>query len=417
MPSDTAFAADDEPDPLLRPAWEDTPDETDERGRAPAGRAAQSRPDPWRSSDHLHALLRPLCAATDALARLDARAAAAHDAIRTGLIARMAFAEAAGWLAHTHAWIHPLDLALREAGLSASTALSALGAGHHARPQAFAGEADHRDWADPRLDAMADGNRAVAEALALARVLRRLPGKTGTNPFADATKAAETLHALGAGVLDPNRLADWWQARPPWPPVRRHRLGGRDGEGGDPPLPALLDVARAAQSWMETGLADHPAPAHALLAAAGLFARDGVVKAVALPIWAAYPAAGFGDRAALPSLRSDAADRLVGRGRTVSWPLAFLHLVTESARAALRELTRLEAAAETGRGLAAAIDKRSRLPDAVDALLRVPVLTPKALAARLRIAPQTATALLRVLQAEGLAREVTGRASFRAFAV
>jgi hypothetical protein len=188
-------------------------DETDEHGRTPAGRAAQSRPDPWRSSDHLHALLRPLCAATDALARLDARAAAA------------------GWLAHTHAWIHPLDLALREAGLSASTALAALGAGHRARPQAFAGEADHRDWADPRLDAMADGNRVVAEALALARVLRRLPGKTGTNPFADATEAAEALHALGAGVLDPNRLADWWQARPPWPPVRGHRLGGRDGEG------------------------------------------------------------------------------------------------------------------------------------------------------------------------------------------
>ena len=72
---------------------------------------------------------------------------------------------------------------------------------------------------------------------------------------------------------------------------------------------------------------------------------------------------------------------------------------------------------EQGRGLAARSDKRSRLPDALDALLRAPVLTPKALAAQLRIAPQTATALLRTLQDKGVVREVTGRGSFRAFAV
>ena len=43
--------------------------------------------------------------------------------------------------------------------------------------------------------------------------------------------------------------------------------------------------------------------------------------------------------------------------------------------------------------------------------------TPKALAARLRIAPQTGTALLRALQGRGVVREVTGRGSFRAFAI
>ena len=73
--------------------------------------------------------------------------------------------------------------------------------------------------------------------------------------------------------------------------------------------------------------------------------------------------------------------------------------------------------AAQGRGLAAGGDKRSRLPDAVDAVLCAPVLTPKALAVRLGIAPQTGTALLRELAAKGLAREVTGRGSFRAFAV
>jgi hypothetical protein len=187
--------------------------------------------------------------------------------------------------------------------------------------------------------------------------------------------------------------------------------------GGDPPLPPLLHAAHAAQSWMEAGITEPPAPAHALFAATGLFARAGVTRAVFLPVWAAYPAAGFGDRDHLPTLRSDAADRLVGRDRPVTWPLVFLHLVAESARAGLRELDRLAAAAEQGRGLAADLDKRSRLPDALEALVRAPVLTPKALAGELGIAPQTGTALLRELQAKGVVREVTGRGSFRAFAV
>ncbi len=54
----------------------------------------------------------------------------------------------------------------------------------------------------------------------------------------------------------------------------------------------------------------------------------------------------------------------------------------------------------------AGTDRRSRLPDTMEAL-----------ATRLRIAPQTATALLRDLQGRGVAREVTGRGRFRAFAV
>jgi Fic family protein len=83
----------------------------------------------------------------------------------------------------------------------------------------------------------------------------------------------------------------------------------------------------------------------------------------------------------------------------------------------LRELDRLDVAAEKGRELIAAADARSRLPGAIDALLRSPVLTPKALAARLKVKPQTATALLRDLQGRGVVREITGRGSFRAFAI
>ena len=68
--------------------------------------------------------------------------------------------------------------------------------------------------------------------------------------------------------------------------------------------------------------------------------------------------------------------------------LAFLHLVTEGALARPRELGRLEALAEAAAAPVNRCDCRSRLPDAFDAVLRVPALTPKALAARLDMVPQ-----------------------------
>ena len=55
--------------------------------------------------------------------------------------------------------------------------------------------------------------------------------------------------------------------------------------------------------------------------------------------------------------------------------------------------------------------------DAPVANLRSAVLTPKGLAAELAIAPQTATALMRELRAAKLVTEITGRRSFRAFAI
>ena len=193
MAAESGFTDQDDDDARLRPAWEDIPDETDAdrldsaRGRRPSA-THRSSPDAWLPDTELRALLGPLCAATDALARLDARAAGIADAVREGLIARMAFAEAAGWLAHAHAWVHPLDLALRVLGLTAPTALAAVGAGHRALPQTFAGPAEPRDWADPPFEAMAGGDRAVADALTFARLLRRLPGNTGGHTFATRPK-------------------------------------------------------------------------------------------------------------------------------------------------------------------------------------------------------------------------------------
>ena len=155
---------------------------------------------------------------------------------------------------------------------------------------------------------------------------------------------------------------------------------------------------------MESGIAEVPTPVQAVLAAVYPLARTGPARAVFVPVWA------------VPRLRSDVADRVVGWAREVAWPVAFLHLVAEGARTGLRELDRLLAIAEQGARLLSRCDRRSRLPDALDAALCTPALTPKALAAQLHIAPQTATTLLRDLRTAGLVREVTGRRSFRAFA-
>ena len=413
MADDTPFDDADTPDERPRPPWEDTPDETD------ADRLPRRRPPPaagdgdWLGGADLPVLLTVLADASDALARLDARVATATDAVRDGLLARLALTEAAGFLAHAHAWVHPLDLALRDAGLTAPAALAALGAGARALPHTIAEPAGRLGWEDPPLDTLPAADQGIADALAMARLLRRLPGG-GPHPFRNAASAAATLTALGAAV-DQDRLTGWWDAHAPASSPRR-RFGAKQGEGRAP-HPPLLAGAVAARAWMESGILDQADPEWAVLAAFGRLVRQAPMRHVFVPVWSAYPAVGFGDRGALPTLRSDAADRIAGWGRTVTWPVTCLHLIAESARLGLRELDRLEAAAAKGRGWLAGTDRRSRLPDALDALLRTPVLTPKALAAQLRIVPQTATALLRTLQTEGVVREVTGRGSFRAFAV
>ena len=273
--------------------------------------------------------------------------------------------EAAGFLAHSHVWVHPLDLALRDAGLTAPAALAALGAGSRALPHTLAQPAGRLGWEEPPLETLPAADQGVADALALARLLRRLPGG-GPHPFGSAAATAVTLTALGARHLDPGRLAAWWDAHAPASPPRR-RFGAKREEGRGP-RPPLLAGAVAAQAWMESGIIDQADPGQALLAGFGRLVRQAPVRHVFVPVWSAYPAVGFGDRDALPTLRSDTADRLGGWGGTVTWPIACLHLIAESARRGLQELDRLEAAAEQGRGLLARSDRRSRLPDALDAL-------------------------------------------------
>jgi predicted Rossmann fold nucleotide-binding protein DprA/Smf involved in DNA uptake len=92
-------------------------------------------------------------------------------------------------------------------------------------------------------------------------------------------------------------------------------------------------------------------------------------------------------------------------------------LVAEATRSGLQELERLDAAAVAGAALTQDIDQRGRLPDALDFVLREPVVTAKSLARHLRITPQAALRLLVMLEQAGAVRETTGRRSFRAFAV
>jgi DUF1365 family protein len=97
--------------------------------------------------------------------------------------------------------------------------------------------------------------------------------------------------------------------------------------------------------------------------------------------------------------------------------LVFLHLTTEAALAGSRILSALRRAEAAGMALAAGEDRRSRLPATLALLLRHPALTASALAALLAITPQAALRILIRVAAAGVAAEVTGRKSFRAFAI
>ncbi len=405
-------------DPLLRPVWENTPDETDwgpmgaalKRRNAPLGHGSPA----WLAEEAVSALLVPLCDAQDALARLDARAAAAPAPVREGLCARMAFAEAAGWLAHAHAWAHPLDIALRDLELTGSYSIAThVGRPMRDMPNTYVRRGT-RAWEDQDAEGMMTGDQSVATALMLARQLVRL-ARTREDPFGSVASASAVLNQFGPEMLDSARFEQWRAdiVRSAEPVPKASEVEGQ----GAHPLPPLLVAALAARRWMSGGIVDLPNPMQALFAAAGFLVGSGAFRVVIPPLWAAYPTVGQGDAGGLPRLRSDIAARFSSASTAPGWLTAFLNLLAEGARAAMRKLDQLLEVAERGRALIADCDRRSRLPAALDAVLRSAVLTPKGLAAELAIAPQTATALMRELRAAKLVTEITGRRSFRAFAI
>ncbi|RAI54664.1 helix-turn-helix domain-containing protein [Roseicella frigidaeris] len=368
-----------------RPVWEDAAAEA--MAMAPPSWLAPSRrwPEPdWR------ALTAPLAAAEDALSRLDAGAEAASPALREGLVARMAFAEAAGWLASAadRAWIHPRDLALAEAGLLGDFIAAALGGHARTALPATAG-ASGPGHAGALLAAEADrlpDGAVLAQGLALARTLRRLARLTQRDPLTDPAALLQPL-AMEAGPLRlrPERLAAW------------------RGAALDPAQPPLLAAAMAAAAWMTANAIEdeQPMPVQALLLAAAVARRRGRLRAIPLPFWAMT---GPGRAAALP-LRDPAV-----------WPAVFLDRVALAARQGLAELARLreaEAAARQSVGMG----RRGHLAAAAELVLRRPVVTARGLARQLGITPQAALRLLKRLEAARVIRESTGRRSFRAYGI
>jgi hypothetical protein len=361
MPGDPEEIEDESP---FRPVWE-TDDDLDppcpSRTRKPA-------PEP----DFRHPLLEPLARTQDAVARLEMAAELVSPPVAEGLRARLSYREAAGWLAHAHVWIHPHDLALRDRGMTGSYGV-ALGAGR----------LDAEIPATAALEGTfesAPSDIMVNQALRLARLWRRLAELRTWRPLADTEAVREALQSLGSHVLPDAEISEW--------------MALIDGA----PEPLLIRAGRAARDWMNRPGADSH-DVGAVFLAACLWCDKKPHRPLALPFWSAA------------EVHHHRRELHTG----VRWLADFLECVTVSAKIGLDELDRLRRAEESSRSLSRTA--RSRVLDAVDAVLRRPVVTARDLAETLAISPQAALGLLRQLTEAGVAREATGRASWRAFSI
>jgi hypothetical protein len=345
--------------------------DTDLAGLGPFTASVQRRLPPGDIA--IHPLLTPLAEAQDAVARLEATAITTSPDVVEGLRARISYREAAGWLAHAHTWIHPQDLALRDAGLTGSYTAAVLAGRLDVALPTMAAQ-------DSKPEAMPSDDM-VGSALRLARLWRRLAERRTWHPVTDASAVRETLGSLGWSVtIDHKAIEDWLDS------VRRRDRG-----------PALIRAGHGARDWMNRqGHAD-PLAMDGLFLAAGIWRDNGFGRDIPLPFWSAP--AQLHHRLALQ----------VGTG----WQAGFLACIAAAARAAREELARLQRAEAAGATLTRTA--RSYLPRALDHVLRTPVVTAHGLADSLSITSQAALGLLRQLIAAGIVRESTGRAAWRAF--
>ncbi|WP_139323329.1 helix-turn-helix domain-containing protein, partial [Roseomonas sp. TAS13] len=145
-----------------------------------------------------------------------------------------------------------------------------------------------------------------------------------------------------------------------------------------------------------------PEPQQAIFLAAVLLKRRRRLAQVPLVFWAG---AGPGER--LPQPTRDPA----------AWPGLFLSRVAAAARKGLEVLERLEAAQAKLNALTEGTRRSSSLPDAVELVLRRPIVTASQLAKDLGLTHQGALLLIGRMAKAGAVREVTGRGSFRAYAI
>ena len=140
-----------------------------------------------------------------------------------------------------------------------------------------------------------------------------------------------------------------------------------------------------------------PLAADAIFLAACLWRQSGFGRSIALPFWLA------------PEAHLNRLAPRIG----LEWMASFLACVAHAAKAVLADLYRLQETAAKARRLS--FTARSKMPAAIELLVREPVMTAAGLARRLDISPQAALALLRQLVEAGLIREATGRAAWRVF--
>jgi hypothetical protein len=367
------MAGDPENDPgiWLRPVWETEDDGALEPPGRPRARKAPAEPD------YDHPLLAPLARAQEAVARLEAKTEASSAVVAEGLLARMSYLEAAGWLRHAHIWIHPWDLALRDHGAMTSYGAAARSDRLETVMPATIGQ---QSGLDVVVASGAIGlDTAVNRALGLARMWRRLAELRSWRPLADAQSVPQTLQSLGCGRPEEGIIEDWL-------------AGTYNRDQG----PDLIQAAKAARDWMSQPGIKERDPDGVFLAAC-LWQEKHRSAPIPLPFWAA------------PEPHHHRLGLKIG----LAWVAEFLECVTAAAMIGLRELARLQEAEKKGRMMGAT--KRSRLPAAVDTVLREDIVTAATLAKAINVTPQAAWALLRQLTAAGIVREATGRASWRAY--
>ena len=369
------MAGDPENDPgvWLRPAW----DVEDEDELEPPGSVRPRKAAP--EVDYDHPLLIPLARAQNAVARLEAKTEAASAVVAEGLGRRMSYLEASGWLRHAHVWIYPCDLALREYG-----GVTSYGAAARADRLASvlpATTAQHGDLGEVAATGAIGLDAAANRALKLAGMWRRLAELRTWRPFADAGSVSKTLISLGSGGADAEVIGDWL-----------------DGVYGRDKGPDLIRTGRAARGWMsQPGIRDRDPDA--VFLAACLWQERNRGAPIPLPFWSA------------PEPQHHRLGLKIG----VEWMAEFLECVSAAAVIALRELARLQEAEKKSRSIGST--KRSRLPDAVDAVLRDHIVTAATLAKAINVTPQAAWGLLRQLTEVEIVREATGRASWRAYSL
>jgi hypothetical protein len=355
----------------FRPVWE-TEVELDPPGR-PRPRKAPAAPD------YGHPLLTPLARAQDAMTRLEAKAEMASPAVVEGLRARMSYLEAAGWLSHVHVWIHPLDLALRDNKWATSYGPAArAGRLATALPATLAQHADLDHVAETGAVGL---DTAANRALNLARMWRRLGELRTWRPLADAEAVQKTLKSLGFGRAEDGVIEDWLAG-----------IYGRE-QGPD-----LIRAGRAARDWMcQPGVRDKD-PDGIFLGVCLWYEKKTKVP-IPLPFWSA----------------PEQYHHQLGLKTGLAWMAQFLECVTTAAITGLRELARLLEAEKKRADLGATA--RSYLPQALDAVLQAPVVTADSMAQSIRVTPRAALGLLGQLTEAGIVREVTGRGSWRSYAL